>query len=56
VAVIFFYRHLPSPTASTFGSGVPCAARTFLSCAYAQQRQNRDTVSNKMQSYGKLRT
>mgnify|MGYP007083570539 CR=1 FL=1 len=31
VAVVFFYRHLPSPTASTFGSGVPCAARTFLS-------------------------
>lgn len=30
-AVVLFYRHLPSPTASTFGSGVPYAARTFLS-------------------------
>jgi len=46
VAVVFFYRHLPSPTASTFGSEVPYAARTFLSCANAQQRQNRSTVSN----------
>jgi len=31
-AVIFFYRHLLSPTASTFRSGASCAARTFLSC------------------------
>ena len=31
-AVVFFYRHLLSPTASTFRSGVSCAARTFLSC------------------------
>ena len=30
VAVIFFYLHLPSPAASTFRSGAPCAARTFL--------------------------
>ena len=30
-AVIFFCRHLLSPIASTFGSGAPCAARTFLS-------------------------
>ena len=54
MAVVFFYRHLPSPTASIFGSGVPYAARTFLSCAYAQQRQNRDTVSNGMQRYCKF--
>ena len=54
MAVVFFYRHLPSPTASIFGSGVPYAARTFLSCAYAQQRQNRDTVSNEMQRYCKF--
>ena len=53
MAVVFFYRHLPSPTASIFGSGVPYAARTFLSCAQAQQRQNRGTVSIKMQSYCK---
>ena len=30
-AVIFFYRHLLSPIASIFGSGMPYAARTFLS-------------------------
>ena len=30
-AVIFFCRHLLSPIASTFGSGAPYAARTFLS-------------------------
>lgn len=29
-AVVFFCHILPSPTASIFGSGVPCAARTFL--------------------------
>ena len=34
-AVVFFYRHLLSPIASTFRSGVPCAARTFLSCLMA---------------------
>ena len=32
-AVIFFYRHLLSPIASSFGSGMPYAARTFLSHA-----------------------
>ena len=31
-AVIFFCRHLLSPIACTFASGVSCAARTFLSC------------------------
>ncbi len=31
-AVIFFCLHLLSPIASIFGSGAPCAARTFLSC------------------------
>ena len=30
-AVIFFCRHLLSPIASIFGSGMPYAARTFLS-------------------------
>ena len=30
-AVVFFCLHLPSPTASIFRSGAPCAARTFLS-------------------------
>lgn len=30
-AVIFFYRHLLSPIASSFGSGMLYAARTFLS-------------------------
>ena len=30
-AVLFFCRHLLSPIASTFGSGAPYAARTFLS-------------------------
>jgi len=30
-AVVFFYRHLLSPAASTFRSGASCAARTFLS-------------------------
>ncbi len=29
-AVVFFYRHLLSPIASIFGSGMPFAARTFL--------------------------
>ena len=29
-AVVFFYRHPLSPTATTFGSGVSFAARTFL--------------------------
>ena len=29
-AVVFFFRHLPSPIASILGSGAPCAARTFL--------------------------
>ena len=29
-AVIFFFPNQPSPTASTFRSGAPCAARTFL--------------------------
>jgi len=33
-AVVLFYRHLLSPIASTFRSGAPCAARTFLSCHY----------------------
>ena len=51
VAVVFFYRHLPSPTASTFGSGVPYAARTFLFHTNVWQRQNRDTVSNGLQRY-----
>ena len=32
-AVIFFCRHLLSPIASSFGSGMPYAARTFLSHA-----------------------
>ena len=31
-AVVFFFRHQLSPTASTFRSGAPYAARTFLSC------------------------
>ena len=31
-AVIFFCRRLLSPIASIFGSGMPYAARTFLSC------------------------
>ena len=51
VAVVFFCRHLPSPTASILGSGVPCAARTFLSHDNTWQRQNRDSVSNGVQSY-----
>ena len=29
-AVVFFYLNLPSPAASIFRSGAPCAARTFL--------------------------
>ena len=29
-AVVLFCLSLPSPTASIFGSGAPCAARTFL--------------------------
>ena len=33
-AVIFFFHIQPSPTASTFRSGVPYAARTFLSCPF----------------------
>lgn len=33
-AVIFFFRHQLSPTASTFRSGAPYAARTFLSCHF----------------------
>lgn len=32
MAVVFFCRLLLSPIASTFGSGAPCAARTFLLC------------------------
>ena len=34
-AVVFFCPYLLSPIASTFGSGAPCAARTFLSCLAA---------------------
>ena len=37
-AVIFFYRHLLSPIASSFGSGMPYAARTFLSHVYLSAR------------------
>ena len=38
VAVVFFCRHLLSPIASIFGSGAPCAARTFLSCGCTSDR------------------
>ena len=38
-AVIFFYRHLLSPIASSFGSGMLYAARTFLSHLKRCQRQ-----------------
>ena len=38
-AVIFFYRHQLSPTASIFGSGASYAARTFLSWPKGHQRQ-----------------
>ena len=31
-AVVLFFHIQPSPTASTFRSGAPFAARTFLSC------------------------
>ena len=34
-AVVLFCHNLPSPTASIFGSGVPCVARTFLSFQHA---------------------
>ena len=35
-AVVLFFPHQLSPTASTFRSGAPCAARTFLSCLLAE--------------------
>jgi len=36
-AVVFFCRIPLSPTASIFGSGASCAARTFLSCLHQRQ-------------------
>ena len=38
LAVIFFCLHLLSPIASIFGSGMLCAARTFLSSYHEDQR------------------
>ena len=38
MAVVFFYQYLLSPIASIFGSGAPCAARTFLSCLFTSDR------------------
>ena len=38
-AVVFFCLILLSPTASAFGSGVSCAARTFLSCYHQRQTE-----------------
>ena len=35
-AVVFFFPNQPSPTASTFRSGAPCAARTFLPSPFAK--------------------
>lgn len=43
-AVIFFCLTLLSPIASIFGSGVPCAARTFLPQPFGCRRQSRDTA------------
>ena len=53
-AVTFFCRHLPSPTASTFGSGVPFAARTFLSCDLRSSGRTEALLPIKMQSYALL--
>ena len=38
LAVVFFCHNLLSPIASIFGSGVPYAARTFLSCRDTSDR------------------
>ena len=54
-AVVFFYPCLPSPTASIFGSGSPCAARTFLSCT-RHQRQRRGTASASKVSFLPLKS
>ena len=43
-AVIFFYLHLLSPTASSFRRGVPYAARTFLLHSIREQTTGRSTV------------
>ena len=49
-AVIFFSPNQPSPTASTFRSGVPCAARTFLSSNLSEgpaaDRSSASLISN----------
>ena len=44
MAVFFFYLHLLLPIASTFGSRIPYAARTFLSHTEACQRQSQNTA------------
>ena len=49
-AVIFFYRHLLSPIASIFGSGMLCAARTFLSSYHEDQRHAGALLSVSYQS------
>ncbi len=50
-AVVLFCLSLLSPIASIFGSGVPCAARTFLSHILMCQRQSRDTALIILQKY-----
>ena len=50
-AVVLFCLSLLSPIASIFGSGAPCAARTFLSHKHMCQRQSRDTAFIVLQKY-----
>ena len=53
-AVIFFYRHLLSPIASIFGSGMPYAARTFLPHSRQGMPATDRSAAFSLQRYKKL--
>ena len=53
-AVIFFCRHLLSPIASIFGSGMPYAARTFLPHPHKGMPATDRSAAFSLQRYKKL--
>ena len=53
-AVVFFYRHLLSPIASIFGSGMPYAARTFLPHSHEGMPATDRSAAFSLQRYKKL--
>ena len=53
-AVIFFCRHLLSPIASIFGSGMPYAARTFLPHSHEGMPATDRSAAFSLQRYKKL--